>query len=91
MAGDLCRRAELHTSTRTHVQANFRSLRDSGITWLAMSGLGIDKIMRRAGHDGIQTTMGYVKQTEDLTGDLGQPFAPLPKELTSFGLFGFSV
>jgi len=56
-----------------------------------MSGLGIDKIMRRAGHDGIQTTMGYVKQTEDLTGDLGQPFAPLPKELTSFGLFGFSV
>jgi integrase len=74
-------RAELHESTRTHVQANFRSCRDSGITWLAMTGLGVDKIMRRAGHDMVQTTMGYVKQTEDLTGDLGVPFAPLPTSL----------
>ena len=47
-----------------------------------MSGLGVDKIMRRAGHDMMQTTMGYVKQTEDLTGDLGVPFAPLPESLT---------
>lgn len=44
-------RPELHKSTRTHVQSNFRSCRDSGITWLAMAGLGVDKIMRRAGHD----------------------------------------
>ena len=76
------KRPALHGSTHTHVQANFRSCRDSGITWLAMSGLGVDKIMRRAGHDMVQTTMGYVKQTEDLTGDLGVPFAPLPESLT---------
>ncbi|MDB5214343.1 MAG: hypothetical protein JWO86_2270 [Myxococcaceae bacterium] len=48
-------RAELHETTRTHVQANYRSSRDSGITWLAISGLNSDKIMSRAGrarHDG---------------------------------------
>ncbi len=71
-------RAELHETTRTHVQANFRSCRDSGITWLAMTGLDVAKIMRRAGHDEIQTTMGYVKLAEDLTGELGAPFGPLP-------------
>lgn len=74
-------RAELHISTPTHVQSNFRSCRDSGITWLAMSGVSVDKIMRRAGHDHIQTTMGYVKLAEDLTGDLGEPFGPLPPSL----------
>jgi hypothetical protein len=37
--------------------------------------------MRRAGHDQIQTTMGYVKLAEDLTGDLGTPFSPLPPSL----------
>ncbi len=78
-------RAELHESTRTHVQSNFRSCRDSGITWLAMSGLGVDKIMRRAGHDMVQTTMGYVKLAEDLGGSLGTPFAPLPKGLLGSG------
>ena len=32
-------RPELHTTTRTHVRSNFRSWRDSGLTWLAMTGL----------------------------------------------------
>ncbi len=74
-------RVELHRSTATHVQANFRSCRDSGITWLAISGLGVDKIQRRAGHDDVNTTMGYVKVAEDLTGELGAPFGPLPASL----------
>ena len=81
-------RAELHASTRTHVKANFRSCRDSGVTWLAMAGLGVDKIMRRAGHDMVQTTMGYVKQAEDLTGDLGAPFGSLPPALLDPKSFG---
>ena len=76
-------RGDLHASTKTHVQSNFRSWRDSGLTWLAMSGLGVDKIMRRAGHDVLQTTMGYVKLAEDLTGDLGVPFGELPASLVS--------
>lgn len=75
------KRTELHDATRTHAQSNFRSWRDSGLTWLAMSGLGVDKIMRRAGHDVVQTTMGYVKQADDVGGELGEPFAALPPSL----------
>jgi integrase len=74
-------RTELHESTATHVQANFRSCRDSGITWLAMSGLDVAKIVRRAGHDDVQTSMSYVKLAEDLGGTLGAPFGPLPTSL----------
>jgi integrase len=74
-------RVELHTSTLTHVQGNFRSCRDTGITWLAMTGLGVDKMLRRAGHDDVNTTMGYVKLAEDLSGKLGTPFGPLPERL----------
>lgn len=74
-------RPELHEATRTHVQGNFRSWRDSGITWLAMTGLGVDRIMRRAGHDEVSTTMRYVKQAEDLGDALGVPFGPLPLSL----------
>ena len=46
-----------------------------------MSGLGVDKICRRAGHDDVNTSMGYVKLAEDLSGDLGAPFGPLPADL----------
>lgn len=76
-------RDELHRDTLTHVQSNFRSCRDSGITWMAIAGVDVTKMMRRAGHDGIQTTMGYVKQAEDLSGELGVPFCPLPEALVS--------
>ena len=63
------------------MRANFRSWRDSGITWLAMLGLDVARIMRRAGHDDVGTTMGYVKQAEDLGGELGEPFGELPGAL----------
>jgi integrase len=76
-------RDALHVSTATMVRANFRSWRDSGITWLAIVGLDLAKIMRRAGHDDVGTTMGYVKQAEDLGGELGEPFGALPDELTA--------
>ncbi len=57
----------------------FRSLRDTGLTWLALAGVPIQHMQRRAGHDDMNTTMGYVKEAEDLTGgSLGEPFAPLP-------------
>jgi integrase len=75
--------AALHATTSTHVQSNFRSCRDSGITWLAMTGIDSAKIVRRAGHDDHNTTMGYVKLAEDLTGNLGPPFGPLPEGLVS--------
>ena len=74
-------RESYRAGTRTHALTNFRSWRDSGITWLAMMGLGVDRMMRRAGHDVVQTTMGYMKLAEDMTGELGAPFGPLPQGL----------
>jgi hypothetical protein len=44
-------------------------------------GSNVAKIQRRAGHDGISTTMGYVKVAEDISGDLGEPFPSLPQSL----------
>jgi hypothetical protein len=37
----------------------------------------------RVGHDDIETTEGYVKMAEDLSGTIGQPFPPLPAPLLS--------
>jgi len=59
----------------------FRSWRDTGITWLALSGVDVVKIQRRAGHDDVTTTIGYVKAAEDITGTIGTPFPKLPKSL----------
>ena len=77
-----CDRPRLTEDSATYEPVNFRSCRDTGITWLALAGVGVDKILRRAGHDDINTSLGYAKQVEDLTGRLGQPFAALPVALT---------
>jgi integrase len=74
-------RPALHTSTMIAARANFRSWRDSGITWLALAGVEVARIARRAGHEDVRMTMKYVKQAEDLVGALGEPFARLPSEL----------
>lgn len=74
-------RPALHTSTMTTARASFRSWRDSGLTWLALAGVGVGRIARRAGHEDLRMTLKYVKQAEDLTGHLGAPFGPLPREL----------
>jgi integrase len=58
-------------------EINFRSWRDTGITWLALAGVDVAKMQRRAGHDSISTTLGYVKMAEDLTGSIGEPFPAL--------------
>lgn len=82
-------RPALFNDTATTVKANFRSWRDSGITWLALAGVDVVKIQRRAGHDNIQTTLGYVKQAEELAGQpLGEPLAPLPQSLLEAELSG---
>lgn len=74
-------RPRLFEETATLLQIDFRSCRDSGITWLALSGLDVAKIMRRAGHEELSTTLGYVKMAEDLSGKVGTPFGPLPADL----------
>jgi integrase len=74
-------RTALHVSTDLEHRAVFRTWRDTGLTWSAMTGIPLQHLMRRAGHESPRTTMGYVKQAEDVTGKLGRPFPRLPQEL----------
>jgi Phage integrase family len=74
-------RPRLTEESATTMQINFRSWRDTGITWLALAGIDVAKMQRRAGHDAISTTLGYVKMAEDLTGSIGEPFPALPPML----------
>jgi hypothetical protein len=60
---------------------NFRSMRDSGITWEALASTPVDRIQARAGHEHIATTLGYVKAVKDLRGKFGTPFGALPDAL----------
>jgi hypothetical protein len=71
-------RPRLLEDTASTMMVNFRSLRDSGITWEALAGTPVDRVQARAGHEHIDTTIGYVKAVEDLNGKFGAPFAPLP-------------
>jgi len=81
MAGATRPRLTENTATTMHV--GFRSWRDTGITWLALAGVDVAKMQRRAGHDEISTTMDYVKAAEDVTGTIGEPFPPLPSCLVA--------
>jgi hypothetical protein len=74
-------RPKLTENTATTMHVGFRSWRDTSITWLALAGIDTAKIQRRAGHDEISTTIGYIKAAEDLSGALGEPFQPLPAAL----------
>jgi integrase len=74
-------RSRLTEQSATTMKVNFRTWRDTGITWLALAGVDVAKMQRRAGHDTISTTLGYVKMAEDLTGSIGEPFPPLPAVL----------
>jgi hypothetical protein len=74
-------RARLTENTPTTMHVGFRSWRDTGITWLALSGVDVVKMQRRAGHDNVSTTMGYVKSAEDIAGTIGTPFPELPESL----------
>ena len=71
-------RPRLLEDTSTTIAVNFRSLRDSGITWEALAGTPVDRIQSRAGHEHIATTLGYIKAVEDLNGKFGTPFGALP-------------
>lgn len=72
---------EFFVKTRTHLMIDFRSLRDSGITWRFLAGERESVIQREAGHEHISTTLGYAKEVHDKRGRYGEPFPPLPAEL----------
>ncbi len=75
-------RARLYADDATVMPVTFRSFRDTGITWLALAGVDVLKMQRRAGHDSLQTTAGYVKAADDHTAEgVGRPFPVLPEGL----------
>jgi hypothetical protein len=74
-------RARLFADTLTLRPIDFRSLRDTGITWLALANVSLSAMQRRVGHEDIAQTNAYVKLAEDLSGTIGDPFPPIPRSL----------
>ncbi len=74
-------RAELYVETATHLMIDFRSLRDSGITWRFLAGERSEVVQREAGHEHIATTLGYAKEVSNKGGRFGEPFPALPEDL----------
>jgi integrase len=76
-------REELLTSDATRRALRFHDLRSTGITWMALRGDDPMKIMSRAGHDDLETTMKYIRAAEVLGAgsNIGPPFPPLPASL----------
>lgn len=71
-------RAALFSSGVAERPVTLHDLRASGITWLALAGVDALKIQRRAGHASFATTQIYIREAENLSGDVGEPFAPFP-------------
>lgn len=67
--------------TRTHLMIDFRSLRDSGVTWRFLAGERAEIVQREAGHEHIATTLGYAKEVQNRGGRYGEPFPQLPTDL----------
>jgi integrase len=70
-------RAELHEATRTRKAMTFHDCRSTGITWAAIRGDEPLRIMQRAGHKSMSTTMGYIRTAEALRAGFGEPFPDL--------------
>ncbi len=79
-------RAELFTDDATRKQITFHDLRATGITWMAIRGDEAMRIMQRAGHKDIATTMIYVREAAAIREGFGEVFPPLPADLLSAGL-----
>ena len=67
--------------TPTHLMIDFRSIRDSGITWRFLAEHRAEVVQREAGHEHISTTLGYAKEVQDKRGRYGEPFPALPEDV----------
>jgi hypothetical protein len=74
-------RTELHEDTATHERIDFRSIRDTGITWRFLAGHRAEAVQREAGHEQIGTTLAYAKEVQDRQGRFGEPFPPIPSHV----------
>lgn len=76
-------RAELFDDLPTLKPMTFHDLRATGITWEAIAGTEPLRIQQRAGHSALTTTQIYIRMAEDVRGDFGTTFGPLPADLGS--------
>jgi integrase len=74
-------RAELFACDKTRKNITFHDLRATAATWMALRGDDPIKIMRRCGHENMETTMIYVREAEHLGPSVGEPFPKIPVEL----------
>jgi integrase len=75
-------RARLYADDETQEPVDFRSLRDSYATWLALAGVPDKRIQRRLGHASNSTTDRYIKAAESFdVATIGAPFPTLPVAL----------
>ena len=79
LATALVERPRLTADNATEEPIDFRSLRDTHATWLALGGTADKVIQRRMGHASPTTTDRYVKAAETFAAEhVGAPFPPLP-------------
>lgn len=72
-------RADLFESSIASKPVTWHDLRATYATWCAIRGDDPLKIKHRAGHETLETTMGYVRAAEVLDRELvGEVFPPLP-------------
>ncbi len=72
-------RPRLTANNATEEPIDFRSLRDTHATWLALDGVATAVIQRRLGHTSPATTDRYVKVAESFNAvHIGAPFPSLP-------------
>ena len=77
-------RPRLTADNDTEEPIDFRSLRDTHATWLALGGVADKVIQRRMGHASPATTDKYVKAAETFAAEhVGTPFPPLPAALST--------
>jgi integrase len=75
-------RTELFASDAHRKHITFHDLRATGITWCAVRGDDPLRIKQRAGHKAFSTTEVYIREAENLRQGFGEPFPPLPSDLT---------
>lgn len=73
-------RAELTELSGTREPVDFRTWRETGITWQALQKTGLEAIKSYAGHEEVSTTLGYIKRVAGPEG-YGAPFPPIPSAL----------
>jgi integrase len=79
------KRAELFADDAHRKHVTFHDLRATGITWAAVRGDDPLRIKQRAGHSSFSTTEIYIREAENLCDGFGEPFPPLPPDLTGGG------